>query len=657
MSHVIKGKTQSLQWLSDLLAYFQIEPIKIPSDYRTRVLETKNLLRDDTSGLVNTMLDFAVSSAIVDYQVQSSNINLTEVLNDWLRTINTDLRGKIPTGINALAKQYFRERWKGSSNLLLRTFWTDKDGLKLPTSLFFVDGEDIKIKSTSEDKVIRLGDEKYYLRVDSDSKNDILLPAQEDEIIFSQKPFESWSSREPVPYIVQRGLFRNLKFLTLLSSKGEYIVGKALEYLLIMKKGTERMAIEGRSEMVYSEEDLQRVSDDLKDLIAKKKNESGIPAYTTNFDTDISEYIPDYRKALDEVLYRPIEKRMLAGLGLVDVVEGSASTRRESILNPKPFISEVRQGIEDFKSLLTDILYTIIEVNKTSRPKWMNNEISLYTPPIVEFMDDKVKAMLRSLYDRGTLSKRTFTELIGEVNYDLEVQRRKDEKTKGEDESMYPPVIQNIEGSLEEGPSVQRTNQTSKPSENKRQTNEQKLPDRVGPEKKNFKASIEDDENIEEGRIVKRKDGWHVLSQDGKNLGGPYATRQEAVKRLQQVEYFKHQGDESINEPYQSNNELPSSVQELPTTAKTIWRTTFNSCIENKESAEQAETSAWRNVNLKYEKQDDKWIRKSKAQMEKSMETLDTDTLLELKQLEILGKKNKLLDKLLGEDKANENSN
>lgn len=43
--------------------------------------------------------------------------------------------------------------------------------------------------------------------------------------------------------------------------------------------------------------------------------------------------------------------------------------------------------------------------------------------------------------------------------------------------------------------------------------------------------------------IVKRKDGYHVLSEKTrKNLGGPYKTRDEALKRLRQVEFFKHQG-------------------------------------------------------------------------------------------------------------------
>lgn len=42
--------------------------------------------------------------------------------------------------------------------------------------------------------------------------------------------------------------------------------------------------------------------------------------------------------------------------------------------------------------------------------------------------------------------------------------------------------------------------------------------------------------------IIKRKDGYHVVSEKGKNLGGPYKKREEAAKRLRQVEFFKHKG-------------------------------------------------------------------------------------------------------------------
>lgn len=42
--------------------------------------------------------------------------------------------------------------------------------------------------------------------------------------------------------------------------------------------------------------------------------------------------------------------------------------------------------------------------------------------------------------------------------------------------------------------------------------------------------------------IKKSGSGYKVESKGGKNLGGPYLTKKQAEKRLQQVEYFKHKG-------------------------------------------------------------------------------------------------------------------
>jgi hypothetical protein len=41
--------------------------------------------------------------------------------------------------------------------------------------------------------------------------------------------------------------------------------------------------------------------------------------------------------------------------------------------------------------------------------------------------------------------------------------------------------------------------------------------------------------------IKKVKAGYKVLSSKGRNMGGPYKTREEALKRLRQVEFFKRQ--------------------------------------------------------------------------------------------------------------------
>lgn len=40
--------------------------------------------------------------------------------------------------------------------------------------------------------------------------------------------------------------------------------------------------------------------------------------------------------------------------------------------------------------------------------------------------------------------------------------------------------------------------------------------------------------------IKKIAGGYQVLSSKGRNMGGPYKTRDEAKKRLRQIEFFKH---------------------------------------------------------------------------------------------------------------------
>jgi len=40
--------------------------------------------------------------------------------------------------------------------------------------------------------------------------------------------------------------------------------------------------------------------------------------------------------------------------------------------------------------------------------------------------------------------------------------------------------------------------------------------------------------------IQKVKGGYRVVSSKGRNMGGPYKRKEEALKRLREVEFFKH---------------------------------------------------------------------------------------------------------------------
>jgi hypothetical protein len=83
-----------------------------------------------------------------------------------------------------------------------------------------------------------------------------------------------------------------------------------------------------------------------------------------------------------------------------------------------------------------------------------------------------------------------------------------------------------------------------------------------------------------QARVVERSDGWHVLSEEGKNLGGPYTSKEKAVKRLRQVEFFKHKkGSKAL-----SKKEAEQEVATEPTLSLEdhigLMRERMSTCIE-----------------------------------------------------------------------------
>lgn len=443
----IKSASPSLLFLNKMLSLFSSTQIKVPGDYVSQVKCIKSSLDNDQSGLVNSLLDFAISAGQVEFSVESSNKTLVKSLNSWIQNINSDLRGKVPTGVKALAKEYYKERWKGSSMIVLRTVWEEKDGFILPTKLWFADGGSIRIEDNSEAKTI--GGEIFKLHINREKS--IALPFLENERIFIQKPFENWGSGYPTPFLIKRGVYFNMKFIELLNEKGSNVLSKALEYLLLMRKGNEKLASLGSPDFIYSDDDFKAAKKDFMEMVDNMKSGNGTPSYFTGFDTDMSHIIPDYDKILNSQLYESPEKRILSGLGFVEVLEGISGTRKDAVINPRVFISEVQSGVNDFSQLLHDLLMTIIELNKPLRRKLMNSEhISIRTSPVKSFMSSDAWDFLRSLYDRGVISKKTLVELGADIDFEAEVERRKREQDEGVDEkgypcTMYPPVTQNQE--------------------------------------------------------------------------------------------------------------------------------------------------------------------------------------------------------------------
>jgi cation transport regulator ChaB len=420
------------------------------------------------------------------------------------------------------------------------------------------------------------------------------------------------------------------------------------------------------------------------------------PIRATNFDEQIDHLIPDLINVFKTELFTVAERNILAGLGFIDVVEGVSTSRKESILNPKVFIEEVKSGVEDFKQILKELVYLIIEKN-SNHTKYMNSDFYITSSPVKAFITDDFKDKIRQLYERGRISSQTYVELAGEVDFKTEVYRRKKEAIQGIEETMYPQVTVNNE---EKGIDL--------PSDLNKETDIEDIPDdkKNELEKKNYDVGmIYEDKFITEEEILQlsfkpvtteryirfrqispekfQKDYFKTLTIDdkkgikavtGRLIGKETTTIQSylfdkskwTVKEAEKWVKLNKSND-LVTAPYNTVSDLPSQVKDsMDEDLQSVFVRVFNNAYETYDNETRAFRTAWSVVHKLGKKgKDGKWHRKSKrvnGKLEKAVldrEILDEiiekeekntiDEAMKVQQLEISEKKNKLLNKLLGQ--------
>lgn len=462
----------------------------VPNDFHTQSIAVTEIMRNDISGLVNSLTDFQVSSANVSYHIKTSNDKLNDIFKTWLHTMNTAYDGKIPSGIHALASEYFKERWKGASFPILKVIdWTDIEGFMVPSKLAFVDGGSVYSKRISIDQnyVDLLGYE-YYLGRKREEASKL------DKNCIITKPYARWYAEYPIPYLIKNGVYYNWKIVQTLKDKQAQILDQILPYLLTIQKNTEQMAIQ--KGVNYDDEKLKKVAGQFEELIQRMNDfqfdgqrKSKTPLRVSQFDEKIEHNIPDLSVIMKKELFEIADRGILSGLGFIDVADPVSSSRKESVLNPKAFIAEINRGVEDFKSILREVVLLTLKKNK-DRSKYVvaAQNFRVISSPVKGFMTDLFKQTMRSLYDRGTISKKLLTEVVGEVNYEDQVAQREHEAKRGDEYTMFPPITQNVEQVGMEYPDNPPTANGKKPKENMDTVTTE---DKINPvEKQNFKASI-----------------------------------------------------------------------------------------------------------------------------------------------------------------------
>ena len=421
-----------------------LKKIVVPSDYENQVKAVKELQMDDISGLVDSLTDFAVQSASVDFSIETDNEQFTKILKKWLDRVNLDYP-QIPSGIQALAVEYFKVRWKYSSFPVLKIAeWKEMDGITVPTKMFFVDGQSIVARDINEeDQNLKVTNYDYYIGEKKEPKYKL-----EKNCIFA-RPYGRWFDKYPVPYLIKRGVYHNWKIIYSLKNMQSKILDQIIPYLLLIKKGTEGLATQNIK--TYSQPELESVVEEMQFLMNEIKSSNAgdksvkSPVRVTNFDEKIEHLIPDLKTIMQPILFAQAERNILSGLGFIDVIQGISDTRKESILNPKGFVTEIKSGVDGFKGILKELVF-LIQDHNTRHNKYANGTFYVTASPVNTFMTDTFKQEIRLLWKHGQLSNRTYCELVGETEYQTEIHRRDKEAKQGVDETMRPHMTDNKEG-------------------------------------------------------------------------------------------------------------------------------------------------------------------------------------------------------------------
>lgn len=579
--------------------------IDVPKDYHARVRMIKHdMMDEDRSGIVASVIEFMIATATVDFRISTTNPNLTKILDGWKKNINEELLEQVPSGVKALANQYFRERWTNSM-VVLNISWKrdEKTDLILPDKMWFSDGCHVHVEG--EGRI--LGKYTYWIG-EPKTKGSSELPLPNTTMIV-RKSNSSWYDKYPSPYLVKRGTMYHWKFKKMLVEKQFDVLKSILMYMLLAKKGDKDLILDGDT---VTDEDLIALKEKLQQLKGQSNSRVGPNGLVGAFpvDTTFEHFMPDLTKLFNESIMAPTDRNILASLGLIEIVEGISTSRKDAILNPKPLVEEIKAGVKDFQDLMIDVLKLVRRKNIKGHPKlFTTTEIKVSPSTIKAFVDDNTRVMMRSWYDRGIVSKREALESTTDLDFEIQVEEKVVEENLGVNDLMTPPPIV-YQPELQDEEDIENPENNTETPEQKTSQPDFKVEDTVigdiNCERCNTPINYADYPEASWG-LVKCPNCKALIDQTGKQYEGNHHNKKRKKKPKKEV---------YIQAPFDNNEDLPKNVKVLPQGAQTIWRKTFNKVFEDnadlpKDQREgKAIRIAWSAVRKQYKKVGDEWKKK-----------------------------------------------
>ena len=408
--------------------------ISVPKDFHGQMPKINDLLANDYTGIVSTIIEFMVTTGSVPMQFVTDNSNLTAKLNDWANhKLNAGISMDIPRGLKALTAQYLRERYT-SSFIVLNIVWEKIDGLILPSKMWFLDGSAVIVSSEDGD----LGTKKYFL---GDEDNEIKDGKTTSVLI--RKPFNAWYDDYPTPYLVKKGVVYNALLKKSLIEKQADVIEEMIPYILALRAGDANLMMKGAMGDISKQ--LSDVKDSIKEARRNKKyqHSEGDMILKGRYDLSVEHLVPDLTKLFNDSIVKPVNNDLLCGLGLVEL-QGFSSDRQEAILNPKVMVEEIINAVNDVKALYEEVTDLIIEKNASLHPKHMGQDIRVVPGIIKAFLTQDMTKLIKNHVDTGILSiEDAFEGLPSGFDFEISKMRRQNEKDNDDENLFFPRVLMN----------------------------------------------------------------------------------------------------------------------------------------------------------------------------------------------------------------------
>lgn len=422
--------------------------ISVPKTFHQRQRKIDELLENDYTGIVATVMEFMITTGTVNFNFVTDNTNLTDKLQAWAdHQVNANISPDVPRGLKALTSQYLRERYR-SSFIVLNIVWEKIGDLILPGKMWLNDGGQIMVGGDSE----TLDGKEYYL-----GSEDNRIISTDKKTILIRKPFNAWYDDYPTQYLVKKGVLYNAMLKKAIISKQADVIEELIPYILMMRAGDANMFIKGQ--MGDVENQLTNLKDNLKKAKRAKDNQqdSGDMILKGRYDLQLDHLIPDLTKLFNSSIIEPINYDILAGLGLIEL-QGFSSNRQEAILNPKVLVEEIQNAVMDCKALYEEVLDLIVEKNSSIHPKHMGSDIRVVPGVVKAFLTDSMRKLIKDYTNTGELAiEDSFEGLPIGFDFKISKQRRQNEEDNGDVDLFFPRVILNQDSNTKSDTPLTRT--------------------------------------------------------------------------------------------------------------------------------------------------------------------------------------------------------